>query len=53
LDWEPEISLEEGLTLTYQWIEKQVKDFIEIEGTPELENLAHSQVVTTKPKQKK
>jgi GDP-D-mannose 3',5'-epimerase len=25
LGWEPEISLEEGLTLTYEWIEKQVR----------------------------
>jgi nucleoside-diphosphate-sugar epimerase len=24
LDWEPEISLEEGLVPTYRWIEKQV-----------------------------
>lgn len=26
LGWEPEISLEEGLTRTYQWIEQQVRD---------------------------
>jgi len=25
LRWEPAISLEEGLTHTYHWIEKQVK----------------------------
>jgi GDP-D-mannose 3', 5'-epimerase len=26
LDWEPEISLEEGIAITYKWIEAQVKD---------------------------
>jgi nucleoside-diphosphate-sugar epimerase len=26
LDWEPQISLEEGLKTTYQWIEKEVRD---------------------------
>jgi hypothetical protein len=25
LDWEPEISLEEGLARTYSWIETQVR----------------------------
>jgi nucleoside-diphosphate-sugar epimerase len=25
LNWEPEISLEEGLARTYEWIEKQVR----------------------------
>ena len=25
LGWEPEISLEEGLTRTYRWIEEQVR----------------------------
>lgn len=28
LNWEPEISLEDGLTRTYSWIEKQVKEKI-------------------------
>jgi nucleoside-diphosphate-sugar epimerase len=31
LNWEPEISLEEGLTRTYAWIEKQVQAKIERE----------------------
>jgi nucleoside-diphosphate-sugar epimerase len=26
LKWEPSISLEEGLSTTYHWIEKQLKD---------------------------
>jgi GDP-D-mannose 3',5'-epimerase len=26
LDWEPQISIEEGLAITYKWIEDQVKD---------------------------
>lgn len=30
LDWEPRISLEEGLTETYQWIERQVADRLAI-----------------------
>ena len=29
LRWEPQISLEEGLKRTYQWIEKQVMDLAE------------------------
>jgi nucleoside-diphosphate-sugar epimerase len=28
LGWEPEISLEEGLTRTYEWIEKQVRSML-------------------------
>jgi GDP-D-mannose 3',5'-epimerase len=28
LGWEPEISLEEGLTRTYEWIEKQVRNML-------------------------
>jgi len=28
LGWEPEISLEEGLTRTYEWIEKQVRSMV-------------------------
>ena len=28
LKWEPQISLEEGLSRTYDWIEKQVKSTI-------------------------
>ncbi len=31
LGWEPEISLEEGLTKTYQWIEAQVKEKYDVE----------------------
>jgi nucleoside-diphosphate-sugar epimerase len=29
LSWEPEVSLEEGLIHTYEWIEKQVKETFE------------------------
>jgi GDP-D-mannose 3',5'-epimerase len=29
LSWEPEVSLEEGLMYTYEWIEKQVKETFE------------------------
>jgi nucleoside-diphosphate-sugar epimerase len=36
LHWEPEISLEEGLTQTYRWIEGQVKEKLEREGHPTL-----------------
>lgn len=32
LKWEPEISLEEGLTRTYEWIEKQVQGSLEYTG---------------------
>jgi nucleoside-diphosphate-sugar epimerase len=31
LGWEPEISLEEGLTRTYEWIEKQVRQKMTLE----------------------
>jgi nucleoside-diphosphate-sugar epimerase len=36
LNWEPEISLEEGLMQTYQWIEGQVREKLEREGSPTL-----------------
>ena len=29
LGWEPEITLDDGLARTYQWIEKQVSDMLE------------------------
>ncbi len=32
LDWEPSISLEEGLAVTYRWIEEQVKEKISRNG---------------------
>ena len=31
LNWEPQISLEDGLVLTYAWIEQQVQDTYELE----------------------
>jgi dTDP-D-glucose 4,6-dehydratase len=34
LNWEPEISLEEGLSRTYSWIEEQVRK--KIESKPEV-----------------
>ena len=34
LQWEPEISLEEGLQRTYQWIEAQLKAKLAREGSP-------------------
>jgi len=34
LGWEPKISLEEGLTVTYKWIEEQVK-----QNLPEEKNI--------------
>jgi dTDP-D-glucose 4,6-dehydratase len=36
LDWEPEISLEEGLAKTYGWIEAQVKAKLEASSAPVL-----------------
>jgi len=47
LEWVPEISLEDGLIKTYQWIEKQVEMAIESGDDSEL---SHSQVVTLHPK---
>lgn len=35
LNWEPQISLEEGLGLTYSWIEEQVAAKVDAEATPE------------------
>jgi GDP-D-mannose 3', 5'-epimerase len=32
LDWQPEISLEEGLSRTYAWIEKKVQEKLEAQG---------------------
>jgi nucleoside-diphosphate-sugar epimerase len=36
LQWEPEISLEEGLARTYRWIEEQVRQQLRDSGTREL-----------------
>ena len=47
LDWEPEISLEEGLTRTYNWIEKQVESKLSAEGEITLDDLSHSKVITS------
>jgi nucleoside-diphosphate-sugar epimerase len=35
LDWEPEISLEEGLSRTYQWVEAQVRAKLQLSGVSE------------------
>jgi nucleoside-diphosphate-sugar epimerase len=34
LNWEPQISLEEGLRRTYNWIEKQVAEKLKAEKIP-------------------
>jgi len=44
LDWEPEISLEEGLTRTYRWIEGQVREKL-AESADAAEELIHSKVI--------
>lgn len=33
LNWEPEVSLEEGLRITYEWIEREVAEAIKNSGT--------------------
>lgn len=43
LNWEPEISLEEGLARTYAWIEKQVIDLYQTKGKDAVLALSHSQ----------
>jgi GDP-D-mannose 3',5'-epimerase len=48
LQWEPEISLEEGLAATYRWIEEQVRAQLEeAENESVVDTLAHSQVLKT------
>ncbi len=44
LGWKPEVTLEEGLASTYEWIEDQVRERAEREGS--LESLRTSAVVT-------
>jgi nucleoside-diphosphate-sugar epimerase len=44
LNWEPSISLEEGLTKTYEWIEAQVREKLAAAGDA-AEDLAHSKVI--------
>jgi len=44
LAWEPEISLEKGLSITYSWIEDQVRKKIE-ESKGSFKDLAHSEVI--------
>jgi GDP-D-mannose 3',5'-epimerase len=35
LKWEPQVALEEGLAYTYEWIENQVREFLEVRrGVP-------------------
>jgi nucleoside-diphosphate-sugar epimerase len=36
LGWEPEVSLEEGLTLTYAWVEEQVRCRLRVESVQEV-----------------
>lgn len=36
LGWEPEVSLEEGLTLTYAWVEEQVRRRLRVESVQEV-----------------
>jgi dTDP-D-glucose 4,6-dehydratase len=36
LNWEPEISLEDGLAKTYSWIEEQVRQTLQPESTKSL-----------------
>ncbi len=43
LDWEPEISLEEGFHHTYAWIEEQVRQSLKEHSAEELK---HSQVIS-------
>ena len=45
LGWEPEISLEEGLSRTYAWIEQQVKNKMAMGGETAMEDLSHSKVL--------
>jgi nucleoside-diphosphate-sugar epimerase len=44
LGWEPEISLEDGLSTTYQWIEDQVKEKLAQSETA-ADDLMHSKVI--------
>lgn len=50
LGWEPEISLEEGLALTYTWIESEVEKKIQAGGENALEELSHSKLVSAAKK---
>ena len=44
LGWEPEISLEEGISRTYAWIEAQVKEKL-AQSEEAMDELAHSKVI--------
>jgi len=44
LNWEPEISLEEGLRRTYEWIDKQIAQKM-ADSKAAIEELAHSKVI--------
>lgn len=46
LEWEPQISLEEGLTRIYAWIEEQVKERLSQSGD-DYTDMKHSKVITT------
>jgi nucleoside-diphosphate-sugar epimerase len=45
LDWEPQISLEEGITQTYAWIEENVQQKMEI-SVEAAQDLSHSKVIS-------
>ena len=44
LDWEPEISLEEGMVRTFKWIEEEVNEKLKSQSI-EIEELAKSKVI--------
>jgi GDP-D-mannose 3', 5'-epimerase len=52
LGWAPEISLEEGLSRTYTWIEKQVQERMQEQGVESVNGLAHSHFSTPHSKGK-
>lgn len=49
LGWEPEVSLEDGIADTYNWIEEQVQDQLESASGDSVAAMVHSQVLRTQP----